>query len=43
MPRSLGQHDDIAGRHRTGATLKDQLSTPPDDELRLLGGVGVAP
>src|SRR3954464_4413631 len=43
MPRPLGQHDDVAGRHRTVAVLEEQLPAPSGDELRLLDGVGVAP
>ena len=39
---ALGEHDDVAGAHRVGALVAQQLAAAGEDELGLLGGVGVA-
>jgi hypothetical protein len=41
--RVLGQYDHVASPHRPAAVVEEQVPAPPGDELRLLGGVCVAP
>jgi len=41
--RPLGEHEDVTGTHRPGAFVEQQLAGARENELRLLGRVGVAP
>jgi hypothetical protein len=42
MPLPLGQHDHVAGGHRAGTVVQEQLPSTLGDELRLLDGIGMA-